>query len=1118
MGERERERERERNMPADKISARVKCGLFYHIFLHFMKKRAVYGLPIKTMKIIPRCGDGFRSKEYIYMKSDHPMFYFSSSCFKYSSTISSGKSSSRLVTLLLLSICLSKLLLMAMDIESNPGPQFTKSLKDNLKTYQLYSYNSILKLEKLKLRKKFLLDCRENKCIPNGLKIHFNLAWQTKNEQLVNNITNVLSNASSRILDFLIEECSNVQDALHQDVDDMKKQGRKQYGPLQMCNMVSSAKKSMEESLKSIKSIHHKKITKLKELNSKSVPLKGESVKLISKGYVHEQVHSQNPSTHKIRNHRKNRHRNTKINREKKQKEKNFLNITADDYKRFDPIVLASNVTLTEEQIEICRLSDCFAPTPTEPIDVADQLIGTYDWAERLRWHYYFSNKKEQENNEENLDDEDIAFHKKPWYKRTTKKAPKGNTALEAFIEACTNQFLDFSKRNKIRDNLSKKQRKALQELKNLPITHNAACRYADKEGRTVITPMEVDDQLILEELNNKDFYDILPSDPTQNTIKIVKDWITKWSSRGTLTDELVDFITPQKETCPGNIKPLIKTHKKRPYPYRLLLSGSGTPTQALSKFVQQCICHLTETLPFQVLDTKEFLEKIENINEKLYPLPDSATFAVCDVVSLFPNVDNNIGIPATLKKLKNNPGNMNIPIECILEALKIVLNHNCSKYIDGKNNIIFARPNHGTAMGPCHSCDFVDIYMGELDELLTKNCPIPLLSSITPCNTQKHLNYLDWSRYRDDGIALIPDKKDLEKFINHLQSLSPENIKWTIESGREAKYLDLHLKIMDGKIITDVNSKHCHSYLNKNSCHPPSVFKGLLIGVGTRLRMLCSEDDQLVDRLKEYAKYFSMAGWKYQTALKELQKGASQNRQTLIRKQRNQKPKKIAWVTTYDPRVPSKTSIIKNNLQILYSNVKNRDIFPIDMIISADKKRKNLGQIFKPTVPKRFPKPASSEKSGFFTCNASRCDTCAHSNNLFQIKSPWDGRKWYIRKHLTCSSEFVIYIIRCKIHPYAWYVGSAKNMKLRWANHKSDCRLNKITKCNVAKHVSDIQHPVNNNLDFLEIHAIDSVSKESDLLRKELFWQANLGTVFKGLNSRMDLHSMMIEKNRIIF
>ena len=60
-------------------------------------------------------------------------------------------------------------------------------------------------------------------------------------------------------------------------------------------------------------------------------------------------------------------------------------------------------------------------------------------------------------------------------------------------------------------------------------------------------------------------------------------------------------------------------------------------------------------------------------------------------------------------------------------------------------------------------------------------------------------------------------------------------------------------------------------------------------------------------------------------------------------------------WVSTYDPRVPSKTAIIKKNLHLLHASVVNKEIFPQRTIISADKKRKHLAQMYKPTVPQRY-------------------------------------------------------------------------------------------------------------------------------------------------------------------
>ena len=72
---------------------------------------------------------------------------------------------------------------------------------------------------------------------------------------------------------------------------------------------------------------------------------------------------------------------------------------------------------------------------------------------------------------------------------------------LEMFIEKRTSGFIDVNRRRKIRDSLTKNQRQAMVQLKKLPFTHNAACRFADKSGVTVITSLEEDEAIILDDL-----------------------------------------------------------------------------------------------------------------------------------------------------------------------------------------------------------------------------------------------------------------------------------------------------------------------------------------------------------------------------------------------------------------------------------------------------------------------------------------------------------------------------------------------------------------------------------------------------------------------------------------
>ena len=154
-------------------------------------------------------------------------------------------------------------------------------------------------------------------------------------------------------------------------------------------------------------------------------------------------------------------------------------------------------------------------------------------------------------------------------------------------------------------------------------------------------------------------------------------------------------------------------------------------------------------------------------------------------------------------------------------------------------------------------------------------------------------------------------------------------------------------------------------------------------------------------------------------------------------------------------------------------------------------------------------------EEPGFFPCN--KCNTCAHSRVVKELISPRDGRRWRINQHLTCKTPFVVYLLFCKIHN-EYYTGSAINLRFRWALHKSDIKKRRVNKCRLTQHVLRLQHPADVEVPFLEIYAVEAVDKEEDLLQKELFWQANFGTVFKdgGLNFRKDLNTVM--KKRIEF
>ena len=91
--------------------------------------------------------------------------------------------------------------------------------------------------------------------------------------------------------------------------------------------------------------------------------------------------------------------------------------------------------------------------------------------------------------------------------------------------------------------------------------------------------------------------------------------------------------------------------------------------------------------------------------------LPLNSILVSFDIINMFPNIDNNLGLYSVKKYLdlcsKNIP-----PTNCLLEALELCLS--C-------NNSIFNNENYlqtdGTAQGPHMSCSYADIAIADFDK-----------------------------------------------------------------------------------------------------------------------------------------------------------------------------------------------------------------------------------------------------------------------------------------------------------------------------------------------------------------------------------------------------------------
>ena len=214
--------------------------------------------------------------------------------------------------------------------------------------------------------------------------------------------------------------------------------------------------------------------------------------------------------------------------------------------------------------------------------------------------------------------------------------------------------------------------------------------------------------------------------------------------------------------------------------------------------------------------------------------------------------------------------------------------------------------------------------------------------------------------------------------------------------------------------------------------------------------------------------------------------------------------------------------------MHLLLRNHENKKIFPPGLLIAANRRRRNIGEIIKPTIPKKFINHGPHLEAGSFPCsgaNISPChkgayDLCKHVPSTRKFTSPWDGRNWNLRRNVTCTSPNIIYLIICNCANHsdtAWYIGSAVDMKKRWRNHKSDFLANKISKCGFSHHASEShpEVPKYQPLPYIQVIFLESVGKETQLLARETWWQTNIGTIFFGLNKRRDTRTITLQNNR---
>lgn len=636
--------------------------------------------------------------------------------------------------------------------------------------------------------------------------------------------------------------------------------------------------------------------------------------------------------------------------------------------------------------------------TPTPMSNKADLIKDTDEFCRKLRLREFFGS--------ENFEDEALVRNKKG-----TVPQQNRDRNLENYIDCLKKEAESNNTVNPVKSNISKEEFKALKELQN---DNSIVIKQSDKGGGIIIMDAEHYQQMVYDQLNDRNFYSKVDAKVDKKTFNKVCKLVDKFKDN--LHKNEADYLK-NFEIIPSNFYGLPKIHKSKdilnylrdkkakyvqiPKPrdlkLRPIIGGPSSNTQRLSNLLDIILKPLCKMVPSFIRDDLDFLNYIPNtVNE-------GTLLVSFDVTSLYTNIPHELGYEAITYWLEKHPEliNQRFPKEFILEGLQVILENNT--FFFDKQCFLQTK---GTAMGTKVAPTYATLVMGYLEN--------KMYESLKESFDEEFSNYIqqNWKRFLDDCfIFWTKSKDDLNKFHSEINKLN-ESIKFTMESDEhQLPFLDILIKNDNNSIITDLYSKETdtHQYLNFRSCHPSHTKRNIPFSLARRICTIVINPELRTLRLKELKTYLLRQDYPENLIDSAIRKAITIPVNEL-RRTKDHQPinNEIPFVITHNPRNHNVHNSARKYLPILHQSPNLKELIPESSIINSRRQPPNLKRLL---TKSKF----ESEETEFKVtkCGDKRCGTCAYidEGNSITFKS---GTTFRINASMNCKSENLIYCATC--------------------------------------------------------------------------------------------------------
>lgn len=467
-------------------------------------------------------------------------------------------------------------------------------------------------------------------------------------------------------------------------------------------------------------------------------------------------------------------------------------------------------------------------------------------------------------------------------------------------------------------NNLSKKEKQALHELKN---NTNIIIKKCDKGGGIAILNREDYIHKIDEMLMDHNTYQLT----TESRIiqqKHKSDDMIKYAlqRKGGITTNQLSNIKKRKVTTP-HFYGIVKIHKKD-HPLRPIISQIDSPTSEINDIVDHYLEIAMNHIPEILVDTTDFLNRINSLNN----LTEDTILITADITSLYTNIPQKEGAKwvsefydETLKFWTTKDKEQNIYLAPL--KMKEMIIHILKSATFEFNERLY-KQLHGTTMGAQFSVKYAQIYMHMWIRAFRKEHPEEIFNT-----------YL---RFIDDIFATTDkNQTELNTYMDKLNNFHP-NIKWQFESSRtEVHFLDVKVYKKNNKLETTIFTKPTDrkKYLHYKSAHTRPNKTGIPKSQLIRLRRIISDDEELEKQIDILKNKFLEREYPIGLIEKAITEVLKINRsETLQKRSTNYKQDKfneylkgkpfLPFITTFYPWLENKKFSLRRSMEKIFTSI----------------------------------------------------------------------------------------------------------------------------------------------------------------------------------------------------